>query len=80
MVDLPKLLEEKAREKNEKLMEKVLIQLATNQRFMEESEFKKFMTQLSQSLNQNQNPNNAFDRNKMEELRFLTQMGANRTR
>lgn len=78
MADLPKLLEEKAKEKHEKLLEKVLIQLATNQRSLEEGEFKKFMGQISKALNQNQT--NAFDRDKMEELRMLTQMGANRAR
>lgn len=78
MVDLPKLLEEKAKEKNEKLMEQILIHLATNQRSLEESEFKKFMDGLSKALNRN--PNNDFDRDKMEELRMLTEMGANRAR
>lgn len=78
MADLPKLLEEKAKEKHEKLLEQVLIQLATNQRTLEDNEFKKFMGQISKALNQNQT--NAFDRDKMEELRMLTQMGANRSR
>jgi hypothetical protein len=78
MADLPKLLEERAKEKNAKVMEQILIQLATNNRALEEDEYKKFMGQIAKSLKQN--PNNEFDRNKMEELRLLTQMGANRTR
>jgi hypothetical protein len=78
MVDLPKLLDEKAKEKNEKLLEQILIHLATNQRSLEEGEFKKFMTKLSKQVNPNQD--NAFDRDKMEELRMLTEMGANRAR
>lgn len=78
MVDLPKFLEEKAKEKNSQMMEQVLIHLATNQRSLEENEFKKFMDGLAKTLNQN--PTNSFDRNKMEELRMMTQLGSNRTR
>ena len=78
MVDLPKLLEERAKEKNAKMMEQILIHLATNNRSLEESDYKNFMEKLAKNLNTK--PNNQFDRDKFEELRLLTEMGANRTR
>jgi hypothetical protein len=78
MTDLPKLLEERAKEKNAKMMEQILIHLATNNRALEESDYKEFMEKLAKNLNTKRN--NQFDRDKFEELRLLTEMGANRTR
>ncbi|WP_141432414.1 hypothetical protein [Bacillus sp. 03113] len=75
MVDLPVLLEKKAKEHNDKVLEKVMIQLATNRRSLEEEEFNKFMKQLTSELNLNQ----SFSREKMEELRMMTNLGANKT-
>jgi hypothetical protein len=78
MSDIPKLLEEQAKEKNQKILEQILIHLATNNRALEEDEYKRFMNRISKALKQN--PNVQFDRDKFEELRLLTDMGANKAR
>ncbi|MGY6765685.1 hypothetical protein ACW73O_11680 [Faecalibacterium prausnitzii] len=76
MVDLPAILEDKAKEKNAKLLEQVMIRLATNNRFMPDESYKKFMNQVVPDSDQ---PiEGQFSREKFEELRMLTHMGINR--
>lgn len=77
MVDLPEILEEKAKEKNQKILEKLFLHIAANNRSLEEAEFKKFMNSLSKGADQQQK-GDTFDREKFEELRLLTNMGANK--
>jgi hypothetical protein len=72
------MLEEKAKEKNEKILEQILIQLASNYRMLEEDEYKKFINNLTKNLKSV--PGMSFDRNKMEELRLMTNMGINKSR
>lgn len=76
--DLPQLLEEKAKEKNEKIMEQIFILLATNHRSLGEDDYKKFMNNLTKVLKKQ--PELEFDRDKMEELRLMTNLGANKSR
>ncbi|WP_370221990.1 hypothetical protein [Cytobacillus sp.] len=76
--DLPQLLEERAKEKNEKILEQIFIRLATNQRAMEEEEYKKFLKVLTKKLKSQ--PGLEFSRDKMEELRMMTHLGANKSR
>jgi hypothetical protein len=76
--DLPKMMEEKAKEKNEKFFEQLLIRLATNNRALSEDEYKKFMNNVTKNLDKK--PNETFDREKFEELRLITNMGANKSR
>lgn len=75
MVDIPILLEEKAKRHNQDLLEKVLVQLATNNRALEEEAQKQFMANITPKENK---VNETFSREKMEELRLMTNMGANR--
>lgn len=79
MVDIPQLIEEKIKMKHRELYENFMILLATNNRSLEDNEFKKFMEDLSKPLMQ-QKQNSEFDREKFEQLRLLTNMGANRFR
>jgi hypothetical protein len=78
MSDLPELLIDKAKEKNREIFEQILIRLATNYRALEESEYTKFIENISKHARSNQTE--MFDRDKFEELRFLTNLGANRSR
>jgi hypothetical protein len=78
MVDLPELLEIKAKQKNEVLLEKVLLQLATNNRSLPEDESKKYINNLTKQAGNHSS--DTFDREKFEQLRMMTNMGANRTK
>jgi hypothetical protein len=78
MSDLPKLLTEKVQEKYLAIFEQILVRLATNNRGLEESEYKKFVESITKQLKTNQTE--GFDRDKFEELRFLTNLGANKAR
>ncbi|MBU5214959.1 hypothetical protein [Heyndrickxia oleronia] len=77
MVDLPIILEEKAKEKSARLLEQIMILIATNDRHMEEGEYKKLINNITNQLDK-QEETCQFDREKFEQLRFLTNMGANR--
>jgi transposase len=72
------MLEEKAKEKNEKILEQILIHLATNYRMLKEDEHEKFMNDLTRNLKSS--PGISFSRDKMEELRFMTNMGVNKAK
>ncbi|MDK7664379.1 hypothetical protein [Cytobacillus oceanisediminis] len=76
--DLPQLLEEKAKEKNEKILEQIFILLATNQRSLAEDDYKKFISGLTKGFKKQSGLE--FNRDKMEELRLMTNFGANKTR
>lgn len=76
MVDLPKILEAKAKEKNNRVYEQILIHLATNNRALNEDDHKEFMRNVANHIEINHN--DQFDREKFEQLRFLTNSGANR--
>jgi hypothetical protein len=77
MVDLPVILEDKAKEKNSRMLEQVMILLATNGRHMEDKEYKEFINNLTKGSGLNEQ-SDQFDREKFEHLRMLTNMGANR--
>lgn len=76
MVDLPNLLENKAKEKNNKVYEQILILLATNNRSLNEDDHKEFMENITKHIEVKND--DQFDREKFEHLRFLTNSGANR--
>lgn len=78
MPDIPRLLEEKNKEKHRALLEQIFIRLATNSRALEEEEYKKFIQSITRNLDLKQE--NVFDRDKFEELRFMTNQGANQLR
>ncbi|MFE8697983.1 hypothetical protein ACFYKT_16700 [Cytobacillus sp. FJAT-53684] len=71
------MLEEKAKEKNEKILEQIMIHLATNNRSLQEEDYKELMNSLTQSLDKK--TNETFNREKFEELRLMTNMGANKS-
>ncbi|MEH7223851.1 hypothetical protein V7112_08520 [Bacillus sp. JJ1566] len=76
MVDLPAILEDKAKEKTFQLLEQIMIRLATNSRYMPDEEYQKFMNQV---IPKDATPaEKQFSREKFEELRMLTNMGVNR--
>ncbi|THE09950.1 hypothetical protein E1I69_20500 [Bacillus timonensis] len=76
MVDLPAILEDKAKEKNTGLLEQIMVRLATNSRYMPDDEYQKLMNQV---FPKDAIPTeNQFSREKFEELRMLTNMGVNR--
>ncbi|KON88944.1 hypothetical protein AF332_20570 [Sporosarcina globispora] len=75
---MPKLLEEKAKEKNEKILEQIFIRLATNNRMFDEENHKQFMNSLMRNLKKQ--PGLEFSRDKMEELRMMTHLGANKSK
>lgn len=78
MADIPKLLQDKAREKSEKLLEQIMMLLATNSRSLEQKEFEEYIKKIiPEEVKQKLE---TFDRDKFEELRMLTNMGANRSR
>jgi hypothetical protein len=79
MADIPRLLEDKATEKNKQILERIMIQLATNNRSFDQEEYKKMMNQLVKGAGI-ENKSDKFDRAAMERLRFLTNMGANRSK
>ncbi len=78
MVDIPKFLEDIAKEKKERVLEQILILLATNQRSMDQKEFEKFLKKLTDGVSGQDIT--TFNRDKMEELRMLTNLGANKSR
>lgn len=78
MVDIPVLLEDKVKEKAAKLIEQIMVRLATNSRYMPEDEYKKFMDQVIPK--NNNTVDSQFSREKFEELRLLTNMGVNKSR
>jgi hypothetical protein len=79
MADIPRILEDKVLEKNKKILENIMIQLTTNNRSFDEEEYKKFMGQLVKAAGIEDN-SDKFDREAMEKLRFLTNMGANKSK
>jgi len=76
MADIPILLEAKAKEKNNRVYEQILIHLATNNRALNDDDQKEFMRRVTEHISVKQN--DQFDREKFEQLRFLTNSGANR--
>jgi hypothetical protein len=78
MVDIPEFLNQKAKQKNSQLLEQVMLLIATNNRVMEESDYKKFIKQLTNQAGIK--PDDDFDRAKFEHLRMMTNRGINRTK
>ena len=78
MVDLPKIIESVRKRDIVKRLGDLQMILATNNRGMEEADYKSYITGLNKSLGIK--AEQKFDRAKFEELRALTGMGANRAR
>jgi hypothetical protein len=78
MVDLPEIIESKRKSIAFNRFLDVSALLATNNRTLEDAEFKKFMRVISQGIDVKEP--DKFDRAKFEELRALTAMGGNLAR
>lgn len=79
MSDLPRLLEDKVIEKNKRVLEQIMIRLTTNNRSLDQDQHKEVMNQIIKSAGI-ENKNDQFDRQAFEKLRFLTNMGANKSK
>ncbi|MGM0807519.1 MAG: hypothetical protein ACQET8_22700 [Bacillota bacterium] len=78
MIDLPDFVDKKRQMNAQDKLEQLQMYLATNNRGMEDKEYKTLIEFLNKEAGFNFNDNKEFDRDKFEELRFLTNMGANR--
>ncbi|NMH68617.1 hypothetical protein HF072_07460 [Bacillus sp. RO3] len=79
MSDLPRILEDKAIEKNKRILEKIMIRLTTNNRSFDQDQYKEVMNQLIRGSGIEEE-NEKFNRQAFEKLRFLTNMGANKSK
>ncbi|WP_034757804.1 hypothetical protein [Rossellomorea vietnamensis] len=79
MADLPRILEDIAIQKNKQILEKIMIQLTTNNRSFDQDEHKQVMNQIIKGAGVEKS-NDKFDRQAFEKLRFLTDMGANKSK
>jgi uncharacterized NAD-dependent epimerase/dehydratase family protein len=70
MIDLPRLLERKAKLDAMNRLEDLRFNVATNNRGLDESEFKKYVNELTKRTGLK--VNEKFDRNKFEQLRAMT--------
>ena len=78
MVDLPVLLKAKRKHDAFNRLNDIFMLTATNNRSMEEAEYKKYVAGLNKEIGVKQS--NKFDRSKFEELRAMTNMGGNKSR
>jgi hypothetical protein len=78
MVDLVRTLEAKRKHDAAGRLNDVLMILATNNRGMDDAEYKKFIGGLNKELGIK--AENKFNRDKFEQLRAMTEMGGNRAR
>jgi hypothetical protein len=78
MIDLPDFVEKKKQMKAQDNLEQIHMLIATNNRGMEDKEFTSLIETLKKDIGFDLKPNTEFDRDKFEELRFLTNMGANK--
>jgi hypothetical protein len=78
MVDLSKLLEVKRKQNASRRLNDLLMTVATNNRAMDDAEYKKFIGGLNKELGIK--AENKFNRDKFEQLRAMTEMGGNRAR
>lgn len=70
MVDLSKLLDAKRKQSASYRLNDVLLTIATNNRGMDDAEYKKFISGLNKELGIK--PENKFNREKFEQLRAMT--------
>jgi hypothetical protein len=78
MVDLPKIIEAARKRDITRRLGDLQMVLATNNRGMEDADYKSYVSGLNKSLGIK--ADQKFDRDKFEELRALTNMGANKAR
>lgn len=78
MIDLPKVVAEKRKQDAARLLQDVHLRLVTNNRSLDETEYKAFIRETTKAVGVKQAEK--FDRNKFEQLRSLTNSGAGRTR
>jgi hypothetical protein len=71
MIDLPRMLERKARIDAMKRLDDMRFNFASNNRSLEDAEFKKYMNELTKRTGLK--VNEKFDRSKFEQLRAMTQ-------
>ena len=70
MVDISKLLEAKRKQSAYARLNEVFMTLATNNRGMDDAEYKKFISGLNKEIGIK--PENKFNREKFEQLRAMT--------
>jgi hypothetical protein len=78
MVDLANLLEAKRKHSAYARLNEVFMTLATNNRGMEDAEYKKFISGLNKEVGVK--AETKFNRDKFEQLRAMTEMGGNKAR
>lgn len=78
MVDLPKIIEAKHKQVVGNRLNNIMMLTATNGRSIEESDYKAYINGLNKSLGVK--AEEKFNRDKFEELRAMTNMGANLAR
>lgn len=76
--DLPDYIAKMSKKKAVEQLKQLMLLQASNQRFMEEEAYSGFVKGLKQNAEIKET--DTFDRDKFEELRMLTNLGANRAR
>jgi hypothetical protein len=78
LIDLPDYIAKKGKTKAEEQLKQLMLLQASNQRVMEEEAYSGFVKGLKQNAEIKES--DKFDRDKFEELRMLTNLGANKAR
>ena len=78
MVDLPELLVRKRKNDAMQRLTDLRVLIASNNRMIEDAEYKTLVNEFTKAVGIK--PRNTFDRNKFEQLRALTMMGANKAK
>lgn len=78
MVDIPRLIKLKQKEKSSDNITKLQLLIASNNRTIEDEAFKDLIRNLTKNL-EDKSRQDKLDRNALEALRFMTNMGANKT-
>lgn len=81
MVDIPKFIERKHKEKAAETIMQIQIRTASNNRIMPDDHYANFVRSLTKNLGEEtkQVKNNKLDRHALEALRLMTNQGANMT-
>jgi hypothetical protein len=78
LIDLPDYIAKKGKTKAEDQLKQLMLLQASNQRVMEEEAYSGFVKGLKQNADIREEEK--FNRDKFEELRMLTNLGANKAR
>ena len=78
MIDLPKVVAEKRKQEAARLLQDVHLRLATNNRALDEAEYKTFIRDATRATGMKEETK--FNRDKFEQLRAMTHSGGNKTK